>query len=187
MKPLLVQFAAEAALEGDTLSGVAHAFGGLALTGDHYESFSPQAFNAAMKTSDTRAFIEHDRAKLLGRVSSGTLRVSIEQRDGKPVLAYSIDLPNTSYANDLRELVARGDLNESSFGVIPGEFKWSTAPDGKQVRTHTKVAELIDVSPVTLPAFTGTSVQLHSQGYEAESIGSQLVRARARVLFGGTR
>lgn len=184
---LTVQFAAETRVEGNTLTGVAHAFGEFADVGGHYESFAATAFDNAMKTSDARAFLEHDRSKLLGRQSSGTLRLSIEKVGGKQVLAYSIDLPNTSYANDLRELVQRGDLNESSFGFIPGEFAWSTAPDGRRLRTHTSALELVDVSPVALPAFSGTSVQLHSRGY-AESVRSQLVRARARVhLTGVTR
>lgn len=183
MNPVVVQFAASSAIEGNTLSGVAHAIGAMTEVGGHYETFSAEAFNDALRSSDPRAFMEHDRTKLLGRMSSGTLRVGIEQRDGKPVLAYSVDLPNTSYANDLRELVARGDMSEASFGFIPGEFRWSKAPDGLQVRSHTRIRELVDISPVAMPAFSGTSVSLRSRGY-AESIGSQLVRARARVLTG---
>lgn len=182
----VVQFSATTAIEGNTLTGVAHAIGAMADVGGHYETFSAGAFMDALKTSDPRAFLEHDRSKLLGRYSSGTLRVGIEQRAGQEVLAYAIDLPNTSYANDLRELVARGDLNEASFGFIPGEFSWGRAPDGLQVRSHTRVRELVDISPVAMPAFSGTSVSLRSRGF-AESIGSQLARARARVLMGETK
>lgn len=182
--PVIVQFASTSKIEGNTLTGVAHVFGEMADVGGHYEAFSTEAFNEALKTSDPRAFLEHDRSKLLGRASSGTLRVAIEKVDGKQVLAYSIDLPNTSYANDLRELVARGDLNESSFGFIPGEATWSKADDGRRVRTHTSARELVDVSPVAMPAFGGTSVQVHSRSY-AESLGSQLVRARNRARLTG--
>jgi len=182
MKPLVLTFASTAAIEGNRLNGIAHVFGQRADMGSHFEEMGVDAFAEALKTSDPRAFMEHDRSKLLGRASAGTLRVGTETVDGKQVLAYSIDLPNTTYANDLRELVTRGDLSESSFGFLPGEFAWSKTPDGLRVRTHTKVKELIDVSPVAMPAFEGTSLQLHSRAFDGESIGSQLVRARARVM-----
>ena len=183
MNPTVVQFSAETTIEGNTLKGVAHAFGELADVGGHYETFAEGAFDAALKYSDPRAFLEHDRSKLLGRLSNGTLNLSVEKVGGKSVLAYSIDLPDTSYARDLKALVERGDLRESSFGFIPGEFSWSKAPDGARVRTHTSARELVDVSPVAMPAFGGTSVQLHSRQF-GESVRSQLVRARARVHTG---
>ncbi len=130
-----------------------------------------------IRSGDVRAFMEHDRGKLLGRTKAGTLRVSADQ----VALRYEIDLPDTTYANDLRELVRRGDITESSFGFIPGEFTWEKAPDGRQERRHTKVAALIDVSPVSIPAFGGTRVKLRSDGFAGESVRSQLVRARARA------
>lgn len=180
---VVVQFAASASIEGNTLNGIAHAVGEMALTGSHYETFSKGAFNDALMVSDPRAFVEHDRTKLLGRFSTGTLRLSVEEQGGRQVLRYSIDLPNTSYANDLRELVLRGDLNESSFGFVPDKFTWTRAADGLQVRTHTRVRELVDVSPVAMPAFAGTNVELHSKHF-GESRNSQLVRARARARQG---
>ncbi len=173
-----VLFRAEATIEGNTLSGLAHVYGERALIGGRqYESFAVGAFDEALKTADVRAFMEHDRGKLLGRQKSGTLRVEAN----KVGLAYSIDLPDTTYANDLRELVRRGDLAEMSFGFIPGDFEWTRAPDGLPERRHTRAKALIDVSPVALPAFAGTSVQLRSDGFAAENVRSQLARARARV------
>ena len=35
-------------------------------------------------------------------------------------LAYRIDLPDTSYANDLKVLIGRKDITEMSFGVDLG-------------------------------------------------------------------
>lgn len=167
-----------ARIEGNTLNGMAHMFGNRAmLAGKQYEQFAPGAFDKALNSpmTDVRAFYNHNQSMLLGRQSAGTLR--LESTDEG--LAFSVDLPDTTYANDLRELVKRGDVTGASFAFIPGEVRLSRAPDGLQVRTHTSVKELIDISPVPLPAFTGTSVQLRS--LTQESVGSQLVRARARV------
>lgn len=167
-----------AKIEGNRLTGLAHAFGKRALIGKRYEEMAPGAFDKALNspTADVRAFFNHNPNMLLGRQGAGT--VQVESTDEG--LAFGIDLPDTSYANDLRELVKRGDVSEMSFAFIPGEVRLSRAPDGLQVRTHTSVKELIDISPVPLPAFTGTSLQLRSNP-DVESVGSQLVRARARV------
>lgn len=169
-----------AAIEGNTLTGKAHVFGQRAIiSGRRYETFSKHAFDAVLKspTTDVRAFYNHDQSKLLGRQSSGTLRLSVDEEG----LAFSVDLPDTSYANDLKELVKRGDLDGASFAFIPGEVETSKAPDGLQVRNHLQVRELIDISPVPLPAFSGTSVELRSAPVE-ESARSQAVKARHRAL-----
>jgi HK97 family phage prohead protease len=171
-----VEFRSEPTLEGNKLSGIAHAFGQVAKVGTHYEAFAPGAFDAALAESDVRATMGHDLGKLLGRQGAGTLEV----RSTAEGLAYSIDLPDTTYANDLRELVRRGDVTEMSFAFEPGRYAWSRSADGRQVRTHTSVARLQDVSPVAIPAFGGTSIQLRSAQF-GESLRSQLARARARV------
>jgi HK97 family phage prohead protease len=165
-----------ATLEGNTLSGMAHVFGTRALVRGSYEAFARGAFDEALKASDVRAFFNHDTSMLLGRQSSGTLRIEATDEG----LAFSIDLPDTSYGRDVRALVERGDLTEMSFGFVPGKARRSTAPDGLSVRTHTSVKSLVEVSPVALPAFPGTSVALRSED-QTETRASQLVRARARA------
>jgi HK97 family phage major capsid protein/HK97 family phage prohead protease len=147
-------FAATGSLDGNTLSGVAHTYGTRTLRGGRYIQFAQGAF----RYSDVRSFWNHDTRLLLGRQSSGTVQIE-DQPDG---LHYSIDLPDTSYAADLKALVARGDLTEMSFGVMPGEKRVEKAGDGKPIDVYLS-ADLFDISPVSMPAFTsGTSIQLHS-------------------------
>lgn len=176
-----ISFAATAEVRGDTLVGVAHAFGAIAKVGGRYETMAPGSFDNALKSSDARALVEHDRSKVLGRQSSGTLRLSATPQG----LAYEVDLPDTTYANDLKALVARGDIGEASFSFVPGTFTLAKSADGKQVRTHTSVAELIDISPVALPAFDGTSVALRSA--ETDSARSQMTLARFRAAHKGDK
>lgn len=176
----IVQFSADQALTGNVLSGYAHIFGQRALVNRQYEEMRQGSFDKALKNSDVRAFYQHDRNMLLGRQSSGTLRVSADSKG----LQYEVDLPNTTYANDLRELVARGDLNEMSFGFIPKVVSWSKATDGLLVRSHESVGELVDISPVSIPAFSGTSISMRDRNYDSDSLASQLVRARHRSIKG---
>jgi HK97 family phage prohead protease len=174
-----ITFSTTAEIKDNVLEGIAHVFGQRTLMGNKWVEFARGAFDEALRHSDARAFWNHDTNLLLGRQSSGTLRLSADAEG----LKFSIDLPDTSYVNDMKVLIARGDLKEMSFGVQPGKHRLGRAPDNKQVMTHTSVAELFDVSPVSLPAFGETQIQLHSE-QEAESIKSQLIKARARVRAG---
>jgi HK97 family phage prohead protease len=173
-------FASTGSMSGNTLEGVAHTYGERTMVNGRPVEFAPGAFDAALKKSDVRAFVNHDTTLLLGRQKNGTVRLSSE-KDG---LHYAIDLPDTTYAHDLRSLVERGDLSEMSFGIFPGKSEVRKASDGRgtPVLVHTEVSELFDISPVSLPAFGGTSIALHSAG--RTDLATQLVRARHRVLQG---
>ena len=173
-----VQLRAEMA--DDTLRGHASVFNQVAKVPGGWEQVDRSAFDAVLADpeTDVRAFINHDHNLLLGRQSVGTLRISVDS-EGLP---FEVDLPDTSYANDLRELVDRGDLDGASFGFVPGDDELSRAPDGRQLRTHTNVRALIDVSAVTFPAYDGADVALRNYTFSASTRG-QLIRARSRVLI----
>lgn len=176
-----------AQLTGDTLAGHAHVFGHVAEIRGGYEAIHPNAFDEALKTSNVRALINHDPSKLLGTTDAGTLKLGVDPTG----LEFRVELPDTSYANDLRELVGRGDVTGMSFGFTPGESTRTAAADGRQLRTWTSVGRLLDVSVVTYPAYEGTDVALRmlTLGPPALDRRTQLVLARHRALIrytGGT-
>lgn len=182
----LLRFGVElrAEVKGDVLHGHAAVFEQIADLPHHGEQLARSAFDAVLadKTTDVRALFNHDPNLLLGRQSAGTLKVSVDSTG----LPFEVSLPNTSAGRDVRELAERGDLTGASFAFIPGTDTWSRGKDGRQVRTHTSVARLLDVSPVTFPAYDGASVSMRSMQYGPPSRArSQLVRARARVLLEG--
>ncbi len=106
--------------------------------------------------ADVRALVGHDSSKILGRSSAGTLRVK-EDRHG---LSYEIDVPDTSAGRDIATSIERGDVSGSSFQFRTIEDRWRTV-DGEEQRELVEV-ELIDVSPVTYPAYPATDVALRS-------------------------
>lgn len=182
-------------ISGNKLGGYAAVFGIEADLGwMGRERLAPSAFDSALRNSDVRALWNHDPQYLLGRQSAGTLRLSVDSTG----LAYEVDLPDTSYARDLRVLVERGDLVGASFGFVPGESTWD---DDRTVRTHTSVAELIDVSPVTYPVYPEASTEARSSlcvqcGHASGSRSvpsdgthrrTQLIVARHRARLGGNR
>lgn len=176
----------EADLSGNGLKGYAHVFGYFAdLPGQkHLEAMGPHAFERSLKANkDVVATIEHDPKRLLGSTRSGTLKV---EADAKGLQFEIPDLPDTSYVRDMRALIERGDLAACSFGFVPGEDEWSRAPDGRQLRTHTNVERLFDVSVVSLPAFEGTEAQLRAMTFEPRNtdLRTQLIRLDLLALEG---
>ena len=104
-----------------------------------------------------RCLFNHDRDRLLGRTASGTLELKADATG----LRYSVTLPDTQQARDLATLVGRGDVNQSSFAFRVGKDEWEYDEDGERTtRRILEVADLLDVSPVTVPAYTSTSVGL---------------------------
>lgn len=169
-----------AEITGDRLAGHAAVFDGHAQVSGGWEAIGRGAFDQALKRGDdVRALVNHNPMALLGRSGAGTLRLATDTTG----LQFEVDLPRTTYADDLRELVARGDLTGGSFGFLPGVQQLGTAPDGRQLRTHTQVARLLDVSAVTYPAYDGTDVVLRHQTFDSPDWRGanrrRLIRARA--------
>lgn len=127
------------------------------------EMIARGAFKASIKADDVRALFNHDPNLVLGRNTSGTLRLKEDDHG----LRYEADLPDTAVARDVRTLIQRGDISGSSFAFTVGEDddEWdeSEIKSGKlPLRTIRKVS-LYDVSPVTYPAYPETSVSARSR------------------------
>jgi len=137
--------------------------------GGFVEQIAPKSFNKTIKEADVRALYNHEPDMLLGRTSSGTLRLAVDS-DG---LTYEIDLPDTTVGRDLAVLLERGDITGSSFGFRVIADEWSETPDGFPLRTLKEVA-LRDVGPVTFPAYVESSSALRSLA-EARSLDYDLV------------
>lgn len=103
----------------------------------------------------------HDFSKVVGRTTSGTLRLESDERGLKYIID---DVPNISYANDLYESIKRGDTFESSFtfAINEDDQNWSTLEDGTQLRTITNISYLKEVSSVTDGAYSNTDVAVRS-------------------------
>ena len=170
-------FAATGKVEGHTLSGVAHTYG--TVTADSRKRrFAAGAFTRSIAAGGVLSFAWHSdsisNVSLLGSQKAGTLRLS----DGADGLGFELDLPETSYGNDLRALAARGEPIGMSFTIAQGG-KAVRSKDG--ITTYTDV-RLLSVDPVALPAFEGTDVILNSADHEGENARAQAVRIRARTL-----
>jgi HK97 family phage prohead protease len=142
-----------------SLSGYAATFGDLSEPlGGFREKIQRGAFSQSLKNNDVLCLYSHNDSQVLGRVSSGTLKVE-EDSTG---LFFQCKLPDTSTARDLITLLERGDISQMSFGFVvnPDGDTWEQI-GGEYIRTLTSVT-LFEISVVAMPAYTSTSVNLRS-------------------------
>ena len=121
--------------------------------GGFKEIIEKNAFDSVLD-NDVRALFNHDPNLILGRSTAGTLSLSVDDKG----LEYKFSAPDTSYGNDLIVNLENGNITQSSFGFIVEEDDWEEDEDGMTIRTIKKVGRLLDVSPVTYPAYPEASV-----------------------------
>ena len=155
--------------ENPKITGYAAKFGKWSLDlGGFREKIKSGAFDEALKRddADVRALKNHDSNLILGRTTSGTLRLNTNSVG----LQVEIDPPDTNTGRDTVEEIRRKDITGMSFAFTTAEDDWKYLEDGNVERTIIKVGELFDVGPVTYPAYPDTSVAARSMDAHKEEV-----------------
>ena len=143
------------------------------------ESVAPGAFSNTLG-GDIKALCDHDTRLVLGRNKAGTL----ELREDSHGLWGRITInPNDSDAVNLYERVKRGDVDQCSFGFDIREEEADFRDDGS-VHFTIRDVELYEVSVVTFPAYSETSVSARKQDVEEiqkRKLDAWKVTTRARL------
>jgi len=178
----------EARAEGDentpaVIEGMAALYNQRADLGWYEEEILPGAFDDVLM-DDVRCLFNHDANLLLARSNKGqgTLTLTAVTTG----LRYRYETPNRSYALDLADAIEKGDVSQSSFAFRVKEAIWvEREGEEKELRQIKKIEQLLDVSPVTYPAYTDTSVakrSLEAEQKENTNPGpSKLKLRRAQV------
>lgn len=113
---------------------------------------------------DVVALFNHDDSQILGRTPD-TLQLSVTRRG----LRYETRSdPNIPPADRVSGYIRRGDVRGSSFQFIVRGEDWQRTEEGPEIRTITDV-ELIDVGPVTTPAYEATTAKIRQLRSAAEA------------------
>ncbi len=150
------------AAAGRGLQGYAALFAQEARIADRFtEVLAPGCFAASLGSRDIVALSDHDPAKVLGRTRSGSLKLS---ENGLGLWFEISEMPNTTAANDVLELVRSGNAGGCSFG-------FTVAPDGEKwtgTRRELRAVTLHEISIVSAwPAYQGTSVSARAMARAA--------------------
>lgn len=120
------------------------------------EKIRKGAFAKTLREADVRALFNHDPNYVLGRNRADTLEM-FEDDHG---LHFRATPPDTQWANDLRQSIERGDIDQGSFGfdTVRDEWNYEVEPNERELIE----VRLWDVSVVTFPAYPQTSVSARS-------------------------
>jgi HK97 family phage prohead protease len=123
------------------------------------EVIAPGAFTRALDTQDpVFLLVNHDMEGIpLASTQSGTLQL---RQDANGLFIEAELDPANPRAQELTSALRRGDMDKMSFA-------FTVQPDGQTrdagLRTITEIDRLFEVSVVTLPAYSSTSVGMRSQ------------------------
>jgi len=161
---------AEDGSEREYIVGYAAKFGVNSLDlGDFIERIHPDAFGIVSerrgrkKSLETRALWNHDANYPLARYP-GTLSMSVDEVG----LRYEFPVPDTTYGRDIASNIRAGIVKGSSFSftVPSGGDTWAIE-DGRSVRTIQRIDSLLDVGPVTFPAYPDADVTVAQRSFDS--------------------
>jgi HK97 family phage prohead protease len=146
------------------------------------EVILPEAADRTFREAiDVRGLVDHDTAKILGRLTAGTMLLRKETRG----VHVDIDPPKTSYAKDIVESISRRDVTGMSFRFrIVGDdgvfWDFDVDPPIRYVRDM----RFEEVSVVTFPAYTDTEVVMRAlrQGQTMTPTWKPSLAFRERLL-----
>lgn len=155
----------------------------LPIAGNFRERILPGAFKKTLRESDDiPSLYNHDPNMVLGRTSNGSLKL----REDDVGLWFQVTPPETNYARDLLVNIEQRNVTGNSFAFVAVKDSWGTEEiDGQSVAVR-EVSEvrLLDVGPVTFPAYPQTDVALRQLLQWEERAGRRLQGKRLEELSG---
>ena len=132
----------------------------LLLFDEWYEKVSKGAFAKSLEENTIKALWNHNSDVVLGSTKSRTL--SLKEDDTG--LFFEIDLPNTTQARDLYEMVKRGDVDGVSFGfyVRANGDKWEYLKEEDVYERTLLDIDLVEISPTAFPAYPSSEAGARS-------------------------
>lgn len=156
-----------------TIVGYAAVYDSPTQIGSFREVIKPGAFDEVVD-GDVRMLINHDPNQVVARTTSGTLKLTVDDRG----LKYEAKPGNQTYSRDLVESIQRGDISGSSFAftVKPDGQKWN---EDRTERSIFRVDSLAEISAVVFPAYEQSSVTVRSEGDDATE-NEQVIQDNAK-------
>jgi len=178
LAPVLVE---ERADGPPTISGIAPPWDSWSEDLGFRERFMPGSFADVLSSRklDVVAAWNHDESFPLGRTRNNTLDIA----EGAKGLEYRATPPQTPRVDEYLTLIRGGYMAGSSFAFTvksdPASETWATDAKGNITRTITKVSGLYDVSVVTRPAYSRSTVALRRRDLFA---AANLTEAERRAI-----
>lgn len=134
---------------------------------------------------DVRFLVNHNTDMIpLARSRNNTPNSTMQLIPNEGGLGFRADLDteNNSDSRNLYSAVSRGDITGMSFMFIVEGDRWDDVDTDHPVRHITSIRRVLEISAVTFPAYSQTSIQTRGLSDALESAKESLESARAAKL-----
>ena len=134
---------------------------------------------------DVRFLVNHNTDMIpLARSRNNTPNSTMQLIPNEGGLGFRADLDteNNSDSRNLYSAVSRGDITGMSFMFIVEGDRWDDVDTDHPVRHVTSIRRVLEISAVTFPAYSQTSIQTRGLSDALESAKESLESARAAKL-----
>ncbi len=126
------------------------------------------AVGALDKTNlkDVRFLVNHDVSKVplaRSRNNNANSTMQLIPDDKGMAIRVNLDVKNNSDARNLYSAIERGDISGMSFMFTVDREEWSDLESEHPLRTIRSIADLVEVSAVTFPAYEDTEISVRDK------------------------
>lgn len=134
---------------------------------------------------DVRLLVNHNTdmiplARSRNNNANSTMQLSVVPGEGMDIRA-DLDTENNADAAALYSAIARGDISGMSFMFIVDSDRWDDMDSDHPTRTILRLKRVLEVSAVTFPAYSQTSIQARGLAEALDSAKASLESAKAEV------
>lgn len=123
-----------------------------------YEEVDPQSITNSLKNNDIRCLFNHQTDLVLGRTGNKTLELRADENGLFGKVKINKD---DRQAMDILARIERGDINACSFGF--NILNEEVVERADSVKFILKEIDLVEVSPVTFPAYPTTEISARNK------------------------
>lgn len=133
---------------------------------------------------DVRFLVNHNTGMIpLARSRNNNENSTMQMRvdDDGMTIRVDLDTENNADAKSLYSAVSRGDISGMSFMFIVDKDSWEDATSEHPTRRVQSIRQVMEVSAVTFPAYSLTSIQARGLSYALDSAMESLDSERTRL------
>lgn len=134
---------------------------------------------------DVRLLVNHKTdmiplARSRNNNANSTMQLSVVEGEGMDIRA-DLDYENNTDARNLYSAIERGDISGMSFMFVVDSDSWDDLESEHPTRTITGIKRVLEVSAVTFPAYSQTSIQARGLAEALDSAKASLESAKAEA------
>lgn len=134
---------------------------------------------------DVRFLINHNTdmipiARSRNNNENSTMQLVVVPKVGMQIRV-DLDIENNADARSLYSAVNRGDISGMSYMYTVDEERWEGLEDETPTRHIMSIGKVFEVSAVTFPAYSATSIQTRGLSETLESVRASLESAKAEA------